>query len=184
MAIDSYIIRCHTPELLHFSEALARLVLMRTGKAVTFVDDINITLDDFEIGDHNPVSLDKFLADRFKCPFVQISRIFNERGEATSILASIPTYLPPDMCIIDTDTVTGNAIRTACMMLNCDNFSIPIWVRENEDLIDVEDLVFKNSLMEGNKVCNYMYSPEFFSRRTSIPEIYYDEVKRLIDGFI
>ena len=184
---DSIIVRCHTPELLPLQKSIADLITNETSFKVRTINDCKLSKLQFDRDTLNLVSLDRYLADRMGCEYFQISRIFNGNGDVVGTIVKGDTRprLRNVYTIIDTDMVSGNTLRQAQEILNTTSYLIPIQVQSNEDLIDVEDLIFKTSyFIKETQVCSYMYSATFFNKRTSLPIELYEPILQLIRNFV
>lgn len=127
-----------------------------------------------------------------KISFFKISRVFNKSGHHigwhipslsksliefnSPLLSAVSDYDYLRCCIVDSDIATGSTKEIAQRLFPGADFFAPIKLGANQDLLDIEDLVFRRSLIwdEGRfSYVSYLENEIFFSRRTSIlPEIY------------
>jgi hypothetical protein len=190
--INEIVIRFYSEWLRDLAEPIAHLIKLNTTYKVTIVDHTNIKLEDFNTEDCNPVSIDRHLATKFNIPYVRISRIFNTAGKVVSRRYEVPEDLPPAICIIDTDMVSGTTLRAAAELTSALRTESLLYMTKNQDLIDLEDLVNEISLID-NKYnrgipgyvtnCTYLINPTFFSERTSLPISLYEPVNTLVGNY-
>lgn len=184
--IRRFYVRHFTPHLAGAADALASLVSNTLNVAVERVDHTNVSLRDFHLEGNMPVSIDAHLAFKFNIPYMRVSRMFNYNGDVTSRKLIIPENLPcgRDVCIIDTDSVTGSNLRKAMGAIGACSSDVLIHVGPNEELIDIEDLVLDISLLADETYCNYLINSKFFAKRTSLPEELYPEVCKLLIKYL
>jgi hypothetical protein len=180
--IDEILVRYYLPEMADLAERTAALVRQKTMFEVKVVDHSELTLDDFRLEGRDAVSIDRHLAFKFNVPYMRLSRMFSETGEIVSRKIIIPEILPENICIIDTDMVSSSTARMAGRILQTGRYSVPLTLTENQDLIDVEDLVFEQSLLMNGGTCSYLYNAKFFARRTSLPESLYEDFVSLYEN--
>lgn len=179
--ISKIILRYYKPEYEKLWNDLAQLIIDKTDFVVEQVDHTQIKLEDFDIGEGNsPVSLDRFLSERFSIPYLKVSRRFDINGDVMSHLIELPEQLPEHVCLIDTDRVSGTAMRLACNLISPEKWDVLIHVKPDEDLIDVEDLVEYTSHMRLFGATSYVSTQHFFTKRTSLPSSLYEDVKALV----
>jgi len=167
------LVRCYTPELVPLQKRIVNLINMLTELVAVEVDHTNLTLKDFNYVGGVPVSIDKHLAEKFNIPYMQVSRVFNTRGDVVSRRINISPDVPllaPNVVVLDTDIVEGHAVAIAQRILQTDRHSVPLRIKAHQDLVDVEDLVYRNSHLEDGTMCSYLKNIDFFVKRTSLPE--------------
>ena len=182
--IHEILVRHFTPELKDLSDKLTQLIRDETNFMVSQIDHTNLSMSDFFLSDfENVISIDRHLAKKFNVPCARTSRIFNEQGEITGRILELPENFRPNQIIIDTDVCSGNSLQAAYRLLQTNKSRIALKVEAYQDLIDVEDLVFDNSVLKGDKTCSYLLNPEFFTKRTSLPIELYADVFLLVTDF-
>ena len=179
--ITEILIRCYTPELYDLQKRIAWAIANHTKLKPIIVDHSKLTLDDFDIGESFPVSLDRHLAQKFNMIYMRVSRVFDTTGEIVDRLTAVSKIDSNDICVIDTDIVLGATIKHACAYLKTKKYSVPIIVDKHQDLIDIEDLVFEESILKSGQMCSYMINEEFFAKRTSLPVSLYPIIKEMIN---
>ena len=189
--IDEILVRCFTPQLIELQTKICDLIRSETESSVSAIDHSEITLDDFEIAycDDvwcNPtiIALDKVLARKFNIPYLKISRVFDLAGNVCERVIRIPNKFISNtdahVCIIDTDVATGETMKIAERIVGACGHSVLIKLTSTQDLIDIEDLVFDDSLLLGGDTCSYLVNEEFFARRTSLPGWIYQPICELV----
>ena len=116
--ITEILVRCHTPTLIPLQEEICATILAETNLNSKTVDHTTLTINDFDIGDSYPISLDRYLATKFGIGHMRVSRIFDFDGDIIGRKVSIAEIADDvdrsDICVIDTDIMLGNTIRYAC----------------------------------------------------------------------
>lgn len=171
--ITEILLRHYTPKFEKISNKIANIIRERTDLNVVQIDHTDISLDAFDLQGKEAVSIDRYLSEKFNLPYLQVSRIFTETGDVIGRRIQGNLAFPDNACVIDTDMVEGNAIKTACKHLDTTAFSVPIIVKPHQDLIDVEDLLTTNSLLQNGENCSYLHNETFFAKRTSLPASLY-----------
>lgn len=166
------ILECKAFELHYFLKA--------NGYNTKVIDHTNLKISDFNISNESiPLSIDKFLSVKFNIEYFKVSRIFSESGNIVGLF--LGNYNKNKKYhIIDTDIVTGRNLITAKSLTEASNSSYLLKIENNQELIDIEDLVFENSMLEGGKACSYLLNDNFFNKRTSLPKALFKNVKKLI----
>jgi hypothetical protein len=179
--IKEIMVRCYTPEVFVLQSKICDLIAEYTDMTPIPVDHTNLSLEDFDVGDAMPISIDKHLAHGFNIPYIRISRVFDIEGNLRERMIRIPQGSQfKNICIIDTDICSGDTMRMACRMFETTKFRVPLQVGPNQDLIDVEDLIFDDSLLFNGGTVSYLANAEFFSKRTSLPKELYDPIYKMI----
>lgn len=134
------------------------------------------------------VSIDKYLSEVLNIPYVQLSRVFNLKGEAVSrVLYGFDEFkCGPNWTILDTDIATGQTIKIAKRLHNTNKYFTLIELKDNEDLIDIEDFVYDLSFFEiNNKIVkgNYLINEDVFEKRTSLPRGIYKNILEQVNEF-
>lgn len=140
--------------------------------------------------------------DQEKVSYFKISRVFSREGLhlgwfvpsiSSTLLRSdsplISEIAKPDgisCCIVDSDIATGSTKNVALRLFPGADFFAPIVLAADQDLLDIEDLLFDRSLVwehEGFFSVNYLKNRTFFKNRTSIRPELYDRVSKVILEF-
>ena len=182
--VSRILVRSYTPGLEVLRGRIASLVAA-AGFETVEIDHSNLTLADFDLGGARPVSIDRHLASRLDAPYLQVSRVFRLDGTVACRLLGNPALLnlePGPVCVVDTDRVKGEALALAGRALGTTRYSTPITVGPGEDLVDVEDLLFDQSLFEDGTQRSYLCNPVFFTRRTSLPGTLFEPVRDAVRG--
>jgi hypothetical protein len=90
-------------------------------------------------------------------------------------------------CIIDTDIATGATKDIMLKIFPKATFFAPIKLSINQDLIDIEDLILKRTLLwSHNKFSyvNYLLNETFFHKRTSISYDRYSQINSIVKDFL
>ena len=201
MMIDTYLIRTYTEHGMKYVEPLADLITQETSKRVEIIDDRHPDKDFYLDDSHydKVISLDRHLADCLSVEYFQISRIFDYSGDVVGriigncSLQHMHEGFTKGIRIIDTDYVTGETMTMAHMLLSNHfipaNTRVKTVLRDNEELIDIEDLLYELSFVRSSAqseihTCSYMINWNFFEKRTSLPYQIFNKVKILLDlGF-
>lgn len=171
-------VRYYTPELQELAVQVARCI-----NTALIVDHTMIALDDFDLKGLPAVSIDRYLAQKLDVPYARFSRTFDLDGNVIGRIVECPKNLPQKFCIIDTDIHTGGTMRLACERLGTPHYSVPLQLDINDDMIDIEDLVYPTTMIGGN-YNSYLINQTFFAKRTSIDVSYYDAIKNLVERFL
>lgn len=185
--INEILLRTYTEKGMVYLEQVQKLIQDNTNMQVTLVDHRNLSLSDFEINEGEKlISIDRFIAEKIGLSYVQISRVFDEHGNVLRRYENGLIYHKGDnVRILDSDIVYGHTMRRACEIFETNKYSVPLVVLKNQDLIDIEDLIFDNSFLmpkDGGymKMCSYMINTEFFTKRTSLPVELYQPIKDIL----
>lgn len=189
--VTQVILRAYTPEGLNLLERVDELIKSNTKLQTVLVDHSNISKSYFDFDDGDKlVSLDRYLAQKFDIPYFQISRIFDINGNVLGRKIGGIVEQSPNIRIIDTDMVHGGTIRLACNIFKTSKVSIPLVIQEDQDLIDIEDLLYNQSLLHTGfsrdfytnpSSCSYLLNDYFFTKRTSLPVRLYDPLCDLLN---
>lgn len=180
--VTEILLRAYTYEGVSYLEQVKKLIEAHTSHNVIMVDHTHIVNDLYvELKplryEERRISLDKHIAKEMGCQYYRISRIFDNYGNVVGRFqdGNIEFDDRP-IRIIDTDMVQGATIKLACEKFNTSDFTVPLVVKPYQDLIDMEDMFGYGSLLQcDNNItnCNYLLTPEFFAKRTSLPiELY------------
>ena len=185
--LTEILLRAYTGEGKKFLQPVARLIENNTDLKVSVIDHTKIDFKSFE---HEPgeklVSLDRHLCKCLKVDYYQISRVFGNHGDVLYRHTRGDIYSRGNhVRILDTDMVYGDTIKIACSIFGTDKFSVPLVIKPNQDLIDIEDLFQFNSLLhvDGGYTdqCNYLHNSKFFMNRTSLPVALYKPMCDIFD---
>lgn len=191
MVIEEIHLRAYTEEGLTYMNIVKDIIEQNTNFKVETIDHSLIDrycffLDAGEI----PVSIDRYIAKKLNVPYFRISRVFNSDGTVSRTIKRGNVFLRgSNVVILDTDIVTGRAINIAKEIFQTERYDALIELKPNQDLIDMEDLLFDESFVEDEarrtkrlspKKCSYLLNPQFFSVRTSLPEELYPLIKNAL----
>jgi hypothetical protein len=189
--VNEIILRAYTDMGLDSISQLADIITNDTDLKVSLVDHSHIEETIFKmhpaiLNSERWVSLDRHLANRISCHYYRISRVFNLYGDVIGrIQEGQINHTGSDVHIFDTDMVKGDTIRLACEVFNTSHFTVPLVIQDHQDLIDVEDLMFHDSIFEDNGYRlkhNYLVNELVFTKRTSLPLTLYQPIKEYIYG--
>lgn len=177
--VTEIVIRHFMPEMEFLHQRISDLVRAETDFVVSDIDHSTLTLADFHVGHAFVVSIDYHLAEKFEVAYMQHSRLFHADGRVYGRKIAFPYFDETDICVIDTDMVEGKTIQSACQLLGTEKYSVPLRLEKHQDLIDIEDLVYPQSLLADGGMCRYIHNEEFFTRRTSLPRELFAPVREL-----
>lgn len=189
--VNEILLRAYTNGGLDHISKIAEIITNSTDLTVELVDHSNIDKIIFDLvpvilNSERWVSLDRHLANKVNCSYYRISRIFDLSGNIVGRHQEGKiNHTGNEVRILDTDMVKGDTIKLAKEMFNTEHFTIPLIVKPNQDLIDVEDLYFSNSLFNDDGKTfnhNYLVNPLVFTKRTSLPLYLYEPIKELLYG--
>jgi hypothetical protein len=184
--INEILLRSYTEEGYDKIQEIMSVIMSHTDMEVSVVDHSRVSYLDFDILDDEVIiSIDKFISEQLNVPYFQISRVFNLNGKPLyRHVSGDIVSTGANVRIIDTDKVFGDSIKLACEIFNTPNYSTLLTLNKNQDLIDIEDLLYPQSLLMYNgktTKCSYLLNEKFFTTRTSLPKSCYKQFCRILN---
>ena len=189
--VNEIILRAYTNQGLDRIAHVADIITNSTDLKVELVDHSNIEKIIFDLvpvilNSEHWVSLDRHIANKVNCAYYRISRIFDLHGNVVGRYQEGKiNHTGNNVRILDTDMVHGDTIKLASEIFDTYLFTVPLVIKPHQDLIDIEDLYFQDSLFEDDgKTFNHSYlvNPLVFTKRTSLPLNLYEPIKEYVYG--
>lgn len=193
------ILRTYTKEYMPLMDVFKKTIEDNTDYKVILLNHCDLSLNDFEHNSYETlISIDAHIASRLKIPYYRISRVFNQNGDQiTRYCAGSLLDKGSHIRILDSDIVNGGTAEFAKTFFETDKFSAPLQIQPHQDLIDIEDIVDMNSIILDSRYLgkdlniysiksvefSYLYSKEFFSKRTSLPETLWETFVNIRDEY-
>lgn len=193
--ITEILIRTYTPEYRKLLPVFSYIIEKNTNLKVSIVDHCNISINDFKYYDgEHLISIDRHIAKQLDIPYFRISRVFDVLGNPIDrYIAGTSIQKGNNVRVLDSDIVNGGTAQFAKDFFQTTKFDAPLHIKPYQDLIDIEDIMENNTIIKIDNTIDfndifysqysYLYSKEFFEKRTSLPKELYELFKNVKNNF-